>query len=103
MSREIADILAGAPSNWGRWGQDDEIGMLNVLDRQEVLRGIASVRSGKVFTLGLPVGDPDGDLVWPPRTPARHFMTNDHGVYAAGKREPAPGSGFEYADDALFI
>jgi kynurenine formamidase len=77
--------------------------MLNVLDRQEVLRGVREVRSGKVFTLGLPIAHPDGDLVWPPRTPTKHFVTNDHGLYAAGKREPAPGSGFEYADDAIFI
>ncbi len=103
MSRDIAQILANAPTNWGRWGPDDEIGMLNVLDPGQVLRGIASVRSGKVFTLGLPIAHPDGDLVWPPRTPTKHFVTNDHGLYAAGKREPAPGSGFEYADDAIFI
>lgn len=103
MPRDIAEILAHAPTTWGRWGPDDEIGMLNVLDRAEVLRGVASVRSGKVFTLGLPIGHPNGDLVWPPRTPAKHFMTNDHGLYAAGKREPAPGAGFEYADDAIFL
>jgi kynurenine formamidase len=77
--------------------------MLNVLDEGEVLRGVASVRSGKVFTLGLPICDPKGDLVWPPRTPTKHFVTNDHSLYSAGKREPAPGSGFEYSDDAIFI
>ncbi len=103
MSRNIAEILADAPTNWGRWGPEDEVGMLNVLHRTEVLRGVASVRSGKVFTLGLPIGHPDGDLVCPPRTPTKHFVTNDHGLYAAGKRKPAPGSGFEYADDAIFI
>lgn len=103
MPEDIAEILRDAPTNWGRWGPDDEIGMLNTLDQAEVLRGVASVRSGKVFTLGLPIGDPRGDLVWPPRTPTKHFVTSDHGLYAAGKKEPAPGAGFEYADDALLI
>lgn len=102
MAESIAQILTDAPSNWGRWGPDDELGMLNVLDAREVLRGASSVRSGELFTLGLPIGDPRGDLVWPPRTPAQHFMVSDRGSYVAGKRDSL-GRGWEYADDVIHL
>ncbi|NMH92345.1 cyclase family protein, partial [Pseudonocardia bannensis] len=31
---------ADAPSNWGKWGPDDEVGCLNYLDASQVLRGV---------------------------------------------------------------
>src|SRR5689334_23371433 len=33
---------ADAPSNWGKWGPQDELGSLNYLDAREVLRGRAA-------------------------------------------------------------
>ena len=39
------------PTNWGKWGPDDELGALNYLDAAEVLRGVRHIRTGKVFTL----------------------------------------------------
>lgn len=44
------ELLKDAPTNWGRWGPDDEVGALNFLTSDEVMRGIRSVRSGRVFT-----------------------------------------------------
>jgi kynurenine formamidase len=96
----LNEVLKDAPKNWGRWGDDDEIGCLNYLTPQEVLRGVQHVRSGKVFTLGLPVGSPGGDPVWPGRTGAMKLMTQDKGEYIAGKLKPLPG-GLEYADDYI--
>ena len=61
----LQDMLVDAPRNWGRWGADDEIGALNFLTSAEVLRGVKEVSTGEVFTLGAPVGHPDGDPVWP--------------------------------------
>ena len=48
------------PQNWGKWGSDDEVGSLNYLDPAQVLRGVASVRDGQVFTLQCPMGHPHG-------------------------------------------
>jgi hypothetical protein len=62
--REVAtlsELLADLPRNWGRWGDEDEIGCLNYQTPAEVLRGVREVKSGKVFTLGLPIGSPGGD------------------------------------------
>ena len=47
------DELAKRVSNWGRWGDDDEIGTLNLIDRDALLRATAAVRSGKRFSLAV--------------------------------------------------
>ncbi len=100
----LHELLADAPMNWGRWGADDEVGSLNYLTSQEVLRGVQSVKQGKVITIGMAIGNKGGDPVWPGRTPAQHFMTQDKSYYASGKRRPAAG-GLEFADDfaAMFL
>ena len=51
--------LSARVSNWGRWGADDERGTLNLLTSETVLRGVAAVRSGRVFSLAIPF-DADG-------------------------------------------
>jgi kynurenine formamidase len=38
--------LATSVSNWGRWGDDDELGTLNLIDEAAVRRGVAAVRTG---------------------------------------------------------
>jgi kynurenine formamidase len=96
----LDELLADMPKNWGRWGDDDEIGCLNFLTPQEVLRGIKEVSDGKVFTLGLPMGNPSGDPVWPGRAAATRLMTRDRSHYTSGRLEAMPG-GLEYADDYI--
>jgi kynurenine formamidase len=51
--------LAARVANTGRWGDDDERGTLNLLTPEAVLRGVAAVRQGKVFSLAIPF-DEDG-------------------------------------------
>jgi kynurenine formamidase len=46
-------------SNWGRWGADDERGTLNLITTEAVRRGIAAARTGRVFSLAIPL-DADG-------------------------------------------
>ncbi|HEX4433021.1 MAG TPA: cyclase family protein [Frankiaceae bacterium] len=41
--------------NWGRWGDADERGALNLLTPEVVLRATQMCRTGKVYNLGLPV------------------------------------------------
>lgn len=98
---DLKELFQDLPTNWGRWGADDELGAVNLLDAAAVLRGIRAVRQGKVFTLGLPMNSPDGDLAHPVRRPILHFMTNDKGSYLAGRAQPA--GGWEYADDAAIM
>jgi kynurenine formamidase len=98
----VADFLRESPTNWGRWGPDDEVGALNFLTTREVLRGVAAIRQGQVFTLQIPINDPRGDPAWPGRTAARKFNTMDKGHYACGKGSQCPG-GAEHADDVLIM
>jgi kynurenine formamidase len=99
---DVATLLAGAPKNWGKWGDDDEVGALNYLTREDVLRGIRAVRQGKTFTLQVPIGDPHGDPIWPGRRPAQRITLRDKGTYLSGKQRATPGGG-EFADDMLIM
>jgi kynurenine formamidase len=45
--------LAAEVSNWGRWGDDDELGTINLIDAAAVARGVASVRTGERFPLAI--------------------------------------------------
>jgi kynurenine formamidase len=47
-------------SNWGRWGDNDQLGTLNLIDQAARLRGVASVREGTAFPLGLPMSEAEG-------------------------------------------
>src|SRR5437016_3044938 len=47
--------LARKVRNWGRWGPDDEVGTLNLIDGDAVRRGAACARRGKTFSLALPL------------------------------------------------
>ena len=42
-------------SNWGRWGEDDQLGTLNLIRPEHVTAAAALVRSGKVISCGLPL------------------------------------------------
>ena len=46
-------------NNWGRWGEDDEIGTLNFVTAAKRRQAASLVKTGKVFDLGMPF-DADG-------------------------------------------
>lgn len=98
----MSELLADSPKNWGKWGTDDEVGSLNYLTDAEVLRGIGAVRSGKVFTLQLPIGAPEGDPVWPGRRTAQRVNVMDHSHFKCGKGPHFPGE-LEYVDDMMVM
>ncbi len=56
-------------SNWGRWGNDDRYGTLNLLSNHARKLGFESVREGKVFVLSLPLNLPGGSKMNPNRKP----------------------------------
>jgi kynurenine formamidase len=97
---DMTEVLADAPTNWGRWGPEDEVGALNYLTAEEVLRGVQHVRQGKVFTLQRLIGDPKGDPVWPGRKPAERTMILDESTWDSPDAPQFPG-GLHYADDKI--
>ncbi|AUH70260.1 MULTISPECIES: cyclase family protein [Gordonia] len=98
---DLTDLLADAPSNWGKWGPDDEVGSLNYLTPDQVLAGASEIRKGELFTLQRLIGDPAGDPVWPGRSPATREMILDESHWDEGGDGPAFPGGLHYADDKL--
>ena len=52
--------MAARVRNWGRWGPEDEIGTLNLIDQAARRRAAAAVVSGRAFALGLPLSEAEG-------------------------------------------
>ena len=52
--------LAKKVNNWGRWGSDDEIGTINLITPEVRMRAAACVRTGRVFSLALPLSEAEG-------------------------------------------
>ncbi|QCW51963.1 cyclase family protein [Nocardioides dongxiaopingii] len=97
---DLTDLLADSPSNWGKWGDDDEVGALNYLGPEQVVAAASLISSGKVFTLQRLIGDPKGDPVWPGRTPAERTQILDESSWD-GDDAPAFPGGLHYADDKI--
>jgi kynurenine formamidase len=106
----VADASAAEPpapgvmerTSWGRWGPDDEVGLLNLVTAAEVVEAARLVRAGKTFTLGLRVFDERGDPLSAERHRAMHVSYRDWSHYASGKVEADPRNSYS-ADDGIFI
>ena len=97
---DMTELLKDSPSNWGKWGDDDEVGSLNYLTAEQVLRGVQHITSGSVFTLQRLIGDPKGDPVWPGRSPAVRTQVLDESSWDGEGGPQFPG-GLHYADDTI--
>jgi kynurenine formamidase len=62
-------------SNWGEFGPDDQLGAMNLVGPEQVLKGLAEARTGKTFSLSLPLDLPGGNALHPSRHPPRRFAT----------------------------
>lgn len=96
----MTEVLKDSPKNWGKWGDDDEVGSLNYLTADEVLRGIQHVKQGTVFPIQIKMGDPKGDPVWPGRRGSEKLMVVDEGSWLGDGAPQFPG-GLHYADDFM--
>ena len=84
--------------NWGRWGDEDELGTLNLITSQKLVEAGALVRQGKLFALGadFDAQGPQGATA-PFRTNPIHLMTIDGGD-AAAYADTVRGWGHESAE-----
>jgi kynurenine formamidase len=87
--------------NWGRWGDDDELGTLNHIGPDKVTEAAGLVRQGKVFSLQLPL-----DALGPQtgafgRVNAIHQMVATGTDHVEGAQDWPLGWGV--ADDTLFL
>ena len=67
-------------STWGEWGDDDELGRINLLTPEKVLQGVREVQHGITFCLSLPLDYPGGTALNQRRQPPVIEPTEDmHG------------------------
>ena len=81
-------------TNWGRWGDDDERGALNVLTPDMVRAAAAAVTTGKVYGLGIPIQASGVPLLDHRGAPRRLTLFNesDDGYFAFAGAPPGTGS-----------
>jgi len=87
--------------NWGRWGDDDERGALNLITPDVVRNAAGVVKTGKVYNLGLPVAR-YGTPVFPYRgAPQRLTLTSQTDAEMNAQYGAQPGVGAN--EDVLVI
>src|SRR5258707_14938 len=64
-------------STWGDWGDDDQLGRLNLITTKTVLEGVTEVKEGVSFCLSLPLDLPGGNVLNPRRLPPVLSPTGD--------------------------
>jgi kynurenine formamidase len=87
-------------SNWGRWGETDEVGALNLLTPEYVLSALrTAAKTGRIYSLaqplqmsGVPMGDTGGTPI--------HLLARDAGDYATGNAVP---DGSSHAEDYVTV
>jgi kynurenine formamidase len=85
-SVETVRALSKQFSNWGRWGDDDQLGTLNHVTPERVAAAAACIRSGKRISMALPM-DATGPQVsggFGGRFNPIHLMFRDGGDIAMG-------------------
>jgi kynurenine formamidase len=91
-------------SNWGEFGDDDELGRINLITDARRRAAVAEVREGKAFCLSLPLDYPGGRALAPHRFPPEFRPTQRHGHayfnYRLGNEGPYRDCG---CDDAVLL
>jgi len=96
--RTVADKVR----NWGRWGENDELGCLNHITPEIRAHAASLARTGRVFSLAIPL---NGDSPMGPHGLRRapiHLMTLDGGDESAAHRLGGYGGSAERETEGLY-
>lgn len=77
--------MSEKPTNWGKWGPDDQRGTLNYVTPEKILQAAQLVKTGKVYPLAIPL------TAKAPIWPGRH--ENWHLAMFRNLTGPGPGGG----------
>jgi kynurenine formamidase len=107
MSTSAIDLgavmaMAHKYRNWGRWGPDDQLGTMNCVTSEKIVRAAALVKRGKVFSLALPfdASGPQNGATFG-RVNPQHIMLQDGGDVASGAQDNL--AVLRYTDDAVYM
>jgi len=99
-------------STWGDWGDDDELGRINLLTPDKVLQGVREVEAGRSFCLSLPLDFPGGTALnqrrHPPKLAPTEDMNGSPGVFYNVRMSEMPDFGDPkyvdvWADDVVTL
>ena len=68
-------------NNWGRWGDDDQRGAVNLIDAAKRLEALAMARTGRVVSISRPYPKEPGPTN---PTPAQHFIRRGERPHDSG-------------------
>src|SRR4029077_9546259 len=77
-------------STWGDWGPDDQLGRLNLLTPDKVLKGVAEVKAGRTFCLSMQLDYPRAPVGKRRLPPAVGFRTPSPAARVLTPRRPQP-------------
>jgi Putative cyclase len=89
----------GRLSNWGRWGAEDEVGALNLIDAAKVFSALRVPVAGRVYALGHVVGSASSPALEGRRGAIHHYMIRDGGDASLGTFD----LDFDYAEDVVSL
>ena len=87
-------------SNWGKWGKNDQLGVLNYITPEDVVDAAKLVKKGQIFRLGLEL-DENGPQkgIWGGRWNTMHHMLATGTDAVAGVQDKVYG--LRWADDFI--
>ncbi|MDS1116554.1 cyclase family protein [Gordonia westfalica] len=80
-------------TNWGRWGEADELGALNLLTPERVLSALRLPKTGKTYSLSIPIQRSGVPNLEYRGIPQRLTLTNHQDEAMARANGGAPGVG----------
>lgn len=88
------DARQRGTGNWGRWGDDDQRGALNLITPEAVLAATGACRTGKVYSLALPIQRTGVPILEYRGAPQRLTLTShlDGAMYEAYGAAPGVGA-----------
>jgi hypothetical protein len=92
-------------SNWGDFGDDDQIGRLNLLTAEIRRAALLEARTGLAFVLSLPLDVPGGEGLADVRHAPRrgHDVLGTNGIYNLTLEDSAPGAQDVCCDDSVLL
>lgn len=92
------DRPANWPSNWGKWGPNDEIGTLNYITPEVMKDAAKLIKQGKVISLAID-NTPAVSPVWPGRKGLIRYLNSDGADFLVAR----PFGTLAYTDSVITI
>lgn len=96
----MIDVMIGRVSNWGRFGEQDELGTMNFVTQSARVRARDEVITGETISLAIPLDRSGPQPPGNPRLNPQHVMLQTGTELRAGV-QPGSLDGWGYADDMV--